>query len=240
MLILLLGVAALLASVFLLLPFLAVRDVWRALPRKGTSAVYFAALGLGFMFFEITLIQRLTLFLGYPTYSLTVTLASILLFTGAGALLSGRWSADVRRAIPVLLGTITVLTLFYLFVLTPVTEALLDLPLAARVIVAFVLLAPLGLCLGALHARRPAGGGRAHLVRAEYVAWAWAINGFASVVGAVLTTMLAMVFGFQTVLWLALLVYAVAMLALRGLVRNGQGDTGSAPHVAAAGVGTTG
>ena len=60
--------------------------------RKGISAVYFAALGLGFMFFEITMIQRLVRFLGYPTYSLTVTLASILVFTGLGALVSKRFA----------------------------------------------------------------------------------------------------------------------------------------------------
>ena len=48
-----------LAAVFLLLPFVAMRKTWTALPRKATSALYFAALGLGFMFFEITLIQRL-------------------------------------------------------------------------------------------------------------------------------------------------------------------------------------
>ena len=51
------------------------------------------------MFFEITLIQQLVLFLGYPTYSLTVTLASILIFTGVGALLSGRF-ASRRRGDP--------------------------------------------------------------------------------------------------------------------------------------------
>ncbi|MGH9259181.1 MAG: hypothetical protein ACRD08_04665, partial [Acidimicrobiales bacterium] len=78
--ILLLVLATVLAAVFLLLPFVTMRKVWMALPRKGTSAVYFTALGLGFMFFEITLIQRLILFLGYPTYSLTVTLASLLIF----------------------------------------------------------------------------------------------------------------------------------------------------------------
>ena len=42
---------------------------WRALPAKGLSAVYFACLGMGFMLFEITMIQRLVRFLGYPTYS---------------------------------------------------------------------------------------------------------------------------------------------------------------------------
>ncbi len=95
-LLLLLGVALAFAAVFLLLPFVAIRDTWVTLPRKARSALYFAALGLGFIFFEVTLIQRLTLFLGYPTYSLTVTLMSILIFTGIGALLSDRWKDRPR------------------------------------------------------------------------------------------------------------------------------------------------
>ncbi len=101
-LLLLLGISLVYAAVFLLAPFFAVRRKWRALPAKGTSAVYFAALGLGFMFFEITMIQRLVLFLGYPTYSLTVTLASILVSTGIGALLSRRFvgTAAPRDALP--------------------------------------------------------------------------------------------------------------------------------------------
>lgn len=52
----------------------------------------------------------------------------------------------------------------------------------------------------------------------EYVAWGWAVNGFASVMGSVLTTMLAMTFGFQVVLFVALGVYLVALAALRGLL----------------------
>ena len=97
-LLLLLGIATLFAAVFLLLPFVRIRSIWSGLPQKRRSALYFSALGLGFMFFEITLIQRLVLFLGYPTYSLTVTLAAILLSTGVGALLSSRYQARAGRA----------------------------------------------------------------------------------------------------------------------------------------------
>ena len=83
------------------------------------------------MFFEITLIQRLTLFLGYPTYSLTVTLASILLFTGVGALLSARWQARAGRAVvPVLLGALAALDALLPVRPAPLTDALLGLPLA--------------------------------------------------------------------------------------------------------------
>jgi MFS family permease len=220
-LLLLLGVAILFALVFLLLPFLAIRTTWARLPRKPRSALYFACLGLGFMFFEITLIQRLTLFLGYPTYSLTVTLASILIFTGVGALLSGRVKDRTRQVVPALLGAIAVLTVFYLFGLPALTDALLGWPLLARVLVAFVVLAPLGICLGMF---MPLGiGAVASLTpyQSEYVAWGWAVNGFASVIGSVLTTILAMAFGFQAVLVLGLAVYVVALLTLRTLVGSG-------------------
>jgi hypothetical protein len=221
-LLVLLGIALLFSAVFLLLPVVAIRKTWTQLPRKGRSALYFACLGLGFMFFEITLIQRLTLFLGYPTYSLTVTLASILIFTGVGALLSGRHKHR-PRVLQALVAVIVALTLFYQFGLPPLTDGLLTLPLVARMLIAFVVLAPLGICLGTF---MPLGlGAVADLTEfpREYVAWGWAVNGFASVVGAVLTTILAMTFGFRVVLFLALLVYLVALLALRGLLRTSRG-----------------
>jgi hypothetical protein len=218
-LLLLLVVAIVFAALFLLLPFVAIRGIWVGLPRKGRSAFYFTAIGLGFMFFEITLIQRLTLFLGYPTYSLTVTLASILIFTGVGAYLSGRYPHQPNRVGPVIVGVLAVLTVFYLFALPSITDAFLGWPLAGRVLLAFIVLAPLGVCLGHF---MPLGlGAVAGLSKfpSEYVAWGWAVNGFASVVGAVLTTILAMTFGFRIVLTLALAVYVLAVLALRGLVR---------------------
>jgi hypothetical protein len=230
-LLLLLALATVLAAVFLLIPFVAVREIWVALPRKPRSALYFTSLGFGFMFFEITLIQRLTLFLGYPTYSLTVTLASILIFTGVGALLTERYRDRPARVMPVLLAAITVLTLFYLLGMKPLTDGLLGAPLGLRVPIAFGLLAPLGICLGAF---MPLGlGAVARLTEysREYVAWGWAVNGFASVVGAVLTTLLAMVFGFRVVLLLGLVVYFIALAVLRGLLRAAPNESAHASIV---------
>jgi hypothetical protein len=54
----------------------------------------------------------------------------------------------------------------------------------------------------------------------EYVAWAWAVNGFFSVIGSVVTTILGMTFGFSVVLVVAFAVYLVALAALRGLMRS--------------------
>jgi hypothetical protein len=217
-LLLLLAIAAVLAVVLLLLPFFAIRKDWLELRHKTRSAIYFAALGFGFIFFEITLIQRLTLFLGYPTYSLTVTLMSLLVFLGVGAFLSSRLQGNPIRALPVLAVLIASLTAFYLFLLPRVTDAALGLPLAARVPIAFVVLAPLGICLGLF---MPLGLGAVAELSThprEYVAWGWAVNGFASVIGSVLATILAMSFGFHTVLVVALVIYLVALISLRSLL----------------------
>ena len=219
-LLLLLAIALVYAAVFLLLPFLAVRRTWRALPAKGTSGVYFAALGLGFMFFEITMIQRLVLFLGYPTYSLTVTLASILVFTGIGALASRRLAGWARSPLPLVLAALAGLTVFYRFGLDPLTESLLSSSLPVRVLVAVLVLAPLGVCLGMFMPLGLATVSRLTDHGDAYAAWGWAVNGFFSVIGSVLTTIMSMSFGFRAVQLAALAVYAVAVFAFLRLRRT--------------------
>lgn len=211
-LILLLGIATLYAAIFLLVPFFFVRREWKALPGKAVSAAYFAALGLGFILFEITMIQRLVLFLGYPTYSLTVTLASLLVFTGLGALLSNRLASRSERVMPVLFGVLVLLTLFYEFGLGSLMDSALDQSLAVRVVITLAVLAPLGLCLGMF---MPLGLGVVNTMSGhpdEYVAWSWAVNGFFSVIGSVLSTILAMSIGFRSVQFIALGVYAFAVV----------------------------
>lgn len=234
-LLLLLGIAIVYAAVFLLLPFVAVRQEWRALPRKGASFVYFAALGLAFMMFEITMIQRLVEFLGYPTRSLTVTLAAILVTAGIGSLASKRFVPYARRTVPVLAGALVVLALLYRVGLDPLLDGLHSAPLGVRIAAAVAVLTPLGLLLGMF---MPLGLGAVaglSVHAEEYVAWSWAVNGFFSVIGSVLTTILSMTFGFRTVQALAVAVYAVAAVAFARLSRPAPApqrqveDAGAAP-----------
>jgi predicted membrane-bound spermidine synthase len=221
MLLTLLAFAAAFAGVFLLLPLVLVRHTWREIPHKANAAVYFAGLGLGFMFFEVVLIQKLTLFLGYPTYSLTVTLFSLLIFSGIGSLLSTRYRSRRNRALWRLLAALAVLTLGYQFGVGWLVDAFGGVPLVGRALLTVLLLAPLGLCLGAF---MPIGlGTLASLTEhdQEYVAWGWAVNGFFSVVSSVLATILSMAFGFPVVLLLALAVYAAGVTALTRIPEPG-------------------
>jgi hypothetical protein len=228
-LLLMLGISLFYAIVFLLAPFVTVRRKWRALPAKGMSAVYFSALGLGFMFFEVTMIQRLVQFLGYPTYSLTVTLAAILVSTGLGALISRRFVDRAATAMPVLLAVLAALTLFYQLALPSLeTGTLLSTGLGVRIAFSVAVLIPLGLCLGTF---MPLGLGRVAALTPfaeEYVAWSWAVNGFFSVIGAVLTTILSMAFGYRAVQIAALGLYAVAVFAFARLPTAAQPDVAAA------------
>jgi len=214
LLVLLLGLVSVLAAVFLLAPLLLRRTLWRTIPYKGRAAVYFAGLGVGFMFIEVSLIQRLTLFLGYPTYSLTVTLFALLMATGAGSFLSERVRAQRNVVLGRLIGVLALLVAFLLFGLTPLVESAIGWPLALRVVLAVVVLCPLGLCLGAFMPLGLRAVAEQSEHSAEYVAWSWAVNGFFSVISSVLATILSMTFGFSVVLVVALACYLIGTLAL--------------------------
>jgi spermidine synthase/MFS family permease len=213
-LVLLLLFVTLFAAAFLLLPLVTIRDVWHRMPHKRQALAYFAALGLGFMFFEISMIQKLTLFLGYPAYSLTITLFALLVFSGIGSLLSGRYAEHRNRALLTLLAGLVALTLFYQFGIGWLVDLFIGAPLALRALLALACLAPLGLCLGAFMPLGLASVAALTPHREQYVAWAWAVNGFFSVVSSVLATMLSMTFGFRWVLFLALVIYGVGVAAL--------------------------
>jgi spermidine synthase len=176
--------------------------------RLGVAAhVYFAALGLGYIFVENLLVQRIILFLGSPAYALTVILFTLLLSSGIGSALAPRLAA--RRA-PLVLAGVAVLLLAYAALLRPVLDALLGLDLFVRVVIAVLLISPLGALMGV-----PFPLAIAQLTKADrlLVPWAWVINGAASVLGSVITVMIAMTYGFNAAFGVAAGLYVCAALA---------------------------
>ena len=178
-----------------------------------SSMAFFAAIGVGFLLLEIALIQRFILFLGFPTYSLSVVLFALLVFTGLGSLASAR-ARRPRRALVAALGGACVLIGVAAFVLQPLLAALIDLPFPARVALTVALIAPPALLLGTA---MPIGLARLRGLHASAVPWAWAINGVSSVLASVLAVAVAITWGFRAVTLLALACYLVALThALRG------------------------
>ncbi len=218
LIVVLLAFATVFAAVWLFLPFVVLGRAWRSLPYKTSTLLYFAALGVGFMQFEVSLIQMLTLFLGYPSYSLSVTLFGLLTASGLGSLASGAYRGKRDRALIVLLASLFVLMLFYRFGLEFLVHRFAGAALPLRCVLAILLITPLGLCLGAfmpLGLATVAGAAGTH--RDEFVAWAWAVNGFFSVISSVASTILAMAVGFNLLLLIAVGVYAVGVVALSRL-----------------------
>jgi hypothetical protein len=192
---------------------------------KAGFITFFLAIGLGFIFIEISFIQRFVLFLGYPTYSLTVVLFSLLTYSGIGSALTGRMRRPPEeRFVPLFMALATV-SLFYLFVLPSLFDAFLGSPFAVRVVIATLVLVPLGLVMGMFF---PSG---IHIVRRaneQFVPWAWAINGCASVVATVLAVILAMGYGFRFVSLLALGTYLIGVVGILATVRQLKADEGRA------------
>jgi predicted MFS family arabinose efflux permease len=125
---------------------------------------------------------------------------------------------------PYLLGALAILTVLYEFWLDGVTDSLLSQNLAVRVVVALLALFPLGFCLGMFMPLGLGIVGRLADNAADYVAWAWAVNGFFSVIGSVLTTMLSMTYGFRTVQYMALGLYAIAVVAFLRLASHPEAE----------------
>jgi SAM-dependent methyltransferase len=169
---------------------------------------FFAAIGVGFLVLEVVLIQRLVLFLGFPTYALSVVLFALLLFTGLGSLLTTRPGLGGRRALTAALTAAGAMIAAVAFGLGPLLHALIDQPFAARLAVSVLVLAPLGLALGAA---MPIGLRRVDALWPAAVPWAWGINGVTSVVASVLAVAVAVTAGFTVATLVSLGCYLVAL-----------------------------
>jgi len=195
------------ALVFIVLPIVLRRSFRDALRQVGAKRSlrtlgFFTAIGLAFLLVEIALIQRYILVLGRPTLALALVVGALLFASGLGSMASQRL---YRR------GTIAALALLialYPFLANQFVPSLLSLPLVARALLVALLIAPVGFLMGIPFA----GAVRALSDNRDLVPWAWAVNGSASVVSAILASMLALSSGFTTVLIVGGGLYLLAAL----------------------------
>jgi len=215
-----LGIMLASAVVFLWLPVRWARARDRAAP--GTLGAhwewYFLALGFGFIAVEVALVPRFVLYLGHPVYALTLVLFALLVATGIGSALSPR----VVRGDPRQLGGAALaagatigaeaLVLRYVF------EGTFALSFAARAAASIGLVGAPALLMGMLF---PGGLDQAPPGerRAPWIARAWVLNGWASVVGSVATMILSIAIGFTRVLLVAAAFYGFAAWAARRAAR---------------------
>lgn len=184
-----------------LLPHLRQGPKLRAVPW-----LYFFLIGMAFMSVEVVLIQKYNLFMGASVYSLGTVLLVLLVASGVGSRVSGRVSTHVAFL------AIVIWLLLDVLALRHVTGALASLPLAGRIAVTAVLIAPVGFFMGMPFPK-------AALRVGPLVDWGFAVNGVASVLGATLIVLVAVERGFTVALLMAAVLYLVAYGLL--LVRTG-------------------
>lgn len=197
--------------------------VWAKLAKMRTSSsaapFYFGMIGLGFMLVEVPLIQMFILYFGQPAFAFAGVLFCILLFSGLGS----RFGAQRISPALALLALFVLSGLAY-FLLPLVISASLGMPLATRLGLSLVIIAPLGFLMGipfpaGLAWARSAGDDRDGQ---WWVAWMWAVNGAASVVASILASLLSLSLGFAATLAVGGAAYGVA-----GILAWRQGRTGT-------------
>ncbi len=210
-LVMLVGLSLLLVIGTIVVPLRpAIGDVGRKLACGGTA--YFFLLGAGFMFFEIALLQRMSLFLGHPIYSLSIVLFSIILSAGFGSLLSDR---VVLNSAPRFVAWALAVAgyLFSLnFWLPDALMALESAPLLARGGFAVAVIAPAGLLLGFGF---PTGMRLISEVDPRPTPWFWGINGAAGVLASSLAVLCSMAYGISASVYFAALCYLLLIPAAR-------------------------
>jgi hypothetical protein len=168
---------------------------------------YFSSIGLAFLFIEIPLIQRGILSLGHSTYSFSIVVLALLLGSSAGSLVSMKFRWTRTWGMAALVGVSLATSL----ISGRLTEISLGGELIPKTILLGVTLLPLGFLMGI-----PFPVGLDYVARNDsmLVAWAWAINGCASVIASVLAAIFGLSFGFDLVLLLGTGFYALAALLI--------------------------
>lgn len=169
---------------------------------KAVPWMYFFLIGMGFMIIEVILIQKYTLFIGASMYSIATVLLTMLIASGIGSRFSGKFS--MGTAVGVIIGWL----ILDLFLFGRLTEALAGLPLAARLFVTALLIAPLGFFMGMPFPKATKRVG-------ELVDWGFAVNGAASVFAATGIMLVAFARGFTLSLILGGCCYLLALLSFK-------------------------
>jgi predicted membrane-bound spermidine synthase len=170
--------------------------------------LYFLCIGAGYILIEMALIQKFVLFLGHPTYALTVVIFSMLVSSGLGSYFSQRILRDDDRRLYRTLGLIALLVALLAAVVTPLLSAGVGLPLELKFAITALLISPAGFFMGMPF---PSGLKRLEEWHKPSVRWAWSLNAAASVLGSVGALVCAIYFGLVQTLLIGGMLYVAAL-----------------------------
>ncbi len=174
------------------------------------ALLFFICIGAGYIIIQVALIQKFVLFLGHPTYALTVIIFSMLLSSGCGSFASKRLVGDDVRKLARVLCVIIGVNIVLALIVPPISESGVALPFALKVLITVALISPLGFAMGMPF---PTGLTLLERIMPASVRWAWAINAASSVMGSAAAMFLAIYVGLQLTLIVGSLFYFGALLS---------------------------
>ncbi|GLR67660.1 hypothetical protein GCM10010909_23410 [Acidocella aquatica] len=206
--------AGVIALLVLLVPLAAPRQAGGARVALARSVIYFPALALGFLFLEIFGIERASAFLDDRAAGFSLVLSAMLIFSGLGSFISGRFSARPARAV---LGTALVVLVWAgaAMMLSPGALAGSDLAFGLKAVLVVGAMAPVSLAMGL-----PFPLGLEQEEQKFYLAWAWGLNGAFSVVATPLANLMLRNIGLHAVLGGAIVMYGIAALSFPACERE--------------------
>jgi hypothetical protein len=169
---------------------------------------YFLFIGTGYILIEVGLIQKFVLFLGHPTYALTVVIFSLLTSSGLGSFASGRLLGGDEGRLIKALGCVALLAALLAFLVSGLLSALVWLPLGLKIVMTVALLMPLGFVMGMPF---PTALRKLEEMHAPSVRWAWSLNAASSVLGSVGALVCAIYLGLIQTLVIGGLFYLAAL-----------------------------
>jgi hypothetical protein len=172
------------------------------------TLLYFLCIGAGYILIQVALIQKFVLFLGSPTYALTVIIFSMLVSSGLGSFFSRKFVKNSLNRLMGILVFIVITIMLLASIVTPVTEGGVGLSFPLKVLISVLLIAPSGFAMGMPF---PTGLSRLERIMPESIRWAWAINSAASVLGSAGAIVLAIYFGLENTLIVGGLFYVGAL-----------------------------
>jgi len=204
-----LGISILAIAVVLAFPPLLLGARLPAEPGVRRFLLYFVCIGAGYILIQVALIQKFILFLGHPTYALTVIIFSMLISSGVGSYFSHRMIRKLEAHF-LLIGIAVAVTVLAL-VAAPISEFGAGWPLPVKALVVVCLIAPAGFLMGIPF---PTGLTRLERQFPQAVRWAWALNAAASVLGSVSAICLAIYIGLRATVLVGALLYLGALVVV--------------------------
>lgn len=207
-LIVLLIVTTILTLIFIVVPLLIGANKLQ-LSKVLPYVLFFASIGLGFMFIELSQMQRLIIFLGHPVYSLVVVLFTLLLSSGLGSYLTNTVKQEHLRKNTITLLILLLLVLGIFGYLTPYAiNTFRDSINIIRILMAVVLLFPIGVLMGTAF---PLGMRISSENQQSITPWLWGINGAASVSASAIAIIISMAFSINIAFWVGTICYLLAL-----------------------------